>query len=69
MVDETRIFRLLRGITDDLAVLRHESAADQRRRQDAIWLRGVKYTFITSIEACIDIAQHIYSAEGWTAYR
>lgn len=29
------------------------------------WLRGVKYTFITSIEACIDVAQHICSAQGW----
>lgn len=30
-----------------------------------MWLRGVKYTFITAIEACIDVAQHICSAEGW----
>ncbi len=30
-----------------------------------MWLRGVKYTFVTSIEACIDIAQHICSAQGW----
>lgn len=30
-----------------------------------MWLRGVKYTFVTSIEACIDVAQHICSAQGW----
>jgi uncharacterized protein YutE (UPF0331/DUF86 family) len=24
-----------------------------------------EYTFITAIEACIDFAQHICSAEGW----
>lgn len=30
-----------------------------------MWLRGVKYTFITCIETCVDIAQHICSAEGW----
>ncbi|WP_204807670.1 type VII toxin-antitoxin system HepT family RNase toxin [Mycobacterium riyadhense] len=65
MVDETRILRLLRGIADDLAVLRRESAADQARRADPIWLRGVKYTFITAIEACIDIGQHICSTRGW----
>jgi uncharacterized protein YutE (UPF0331/DUF86 family) len=65
VVDEARILRLLRGITDDLAILRRESAAEDARRADPIWLRGVKYTFVTAIEACIDIAQHICSAEGW----
>jgi uncharacterized protein YutE (UPF0331/DUF86 family) len=65
VVDEARILRLLRGITDDLAILRRESAAEEVRRADPIWLRGVKYTFVTAIEACIDIAQHICSAEGW----
>lgn len=65
VVDETRVLRLLRGITDDLAVLRGESEASETRRADPIWLRGVKYTFITAIEACIDVAQHICSAEGW----
>lgn len=65
MVDEARILRLLRGITDDLAILCRESAAEEARRADPIWLRGVKYTFVTAIEACIDVAQHICSAEGW----
>jgi uncharacterized protein YutE (UPF0331/DUF86 family) len=65
VVDEARILRLLRGITDDLAILRRESAANEARRADPIWLRGVKYTFVTAIEACIDVAQHICSAEGW----
>ena len=65
VVDEVRILRLLRRITDDLAILRRESAADEARRVDPMWLRGVKYTFITAIEACIDIAQHICSSEGW----
>jgi uncharacterized protein YutE (UPF0331/DUF86 family) len=26
---------------------------------------GVKYTFVTAIEACVDVAQHICAAEGW----
>ena len=65
MVDEDRVLRLLRSITDDLAVLRRESGADESRRQDPIWLRGVKYTFVTAIEACVDVAQHICAAEGW----
>lgn len=65
MVDEVRVLRLLRVVTDDLEVLRQEANASEGRRADPMWLRGVKYTFITSIEACIDVAQHICSAQGW----
>jgi uncharacterized protein YutE (UPF0331/DUF86 family) len=65
VVDEVRVLRLLRSITDDLAILRQEAKAPEPRRSDPMWLRGVKYTFITAIEACIDVAQHICSAEGW----
>lgn len=65
MVDEGRVLRLLRGMTEDIAVLRREAAADDARRCDPIWLRGVKYTFITAIEAAVDVAQHICAAEGW----
>lgn len=56
---------MLRGITDDLAVLRREAQAGAVRRSDPIWLRGVKYTFITAIESGVDAAQHICAAEGW----
>jgi hypothetical protein len=48
VVDEIRVLRLLQSVTDDLAVLRDEAAADDRRRADALWLRGVKYTFVTA---------------------
>jgi uncharacterized protein YutE (UPF0331/DUF86 family) len=65
MVDEDRVLRLLRSITDDLSVLRRESDADETRREDPIWLRGIKYTFVTAIEACLDVAQHICATEGW----
>jgi uncharacterized protein YutE (UPF0331/DUF86 family) len=65
MVDEARVLRLLRGVTDDIAVLKREAAAGQERRRDPIWLRGVKYTFVTAIEACVDVAQHICAAQGW----
>jgi hypothetical protein len=64
MVDKDRILRLLRSITDDVAVLRREASADESRREDPIWLRGVKYTFVTAIEACVDVAQHICATEG-----
>jgi uncharacterized protein YutE (UPF0331/DUF86 family) len=65
VVDETRVLRLLRAVTDDLAVLVAEAAAAAERRADPLWLRGVKYTFITAIEACIDVAQHLCASEGW----
>ncbi|MCA1675696.1 MAG: DUF86 domain-containing protein [Actinobacteria bacterium] len=50
---------------DDLAVLRSEASADPGRRVDPLWLRGVKYTFVTAIEACVDVAQHMCASEGW----
>jgi uncharacterized protein YutE (UPF0331/DUF86 family) len=65
VVDETRVLRLLRAITDDLGVLGSAAEDSSERRKDPLWLRGVKYTFVTAIEACIDIAQHICAAEGW----
>lgn len=65
MVDEVRVYRLLRAVTDDVAILHQECNAGDERRADPLWLRGVKYTFVTSIEACIDIAQHICASKGW----
>lgn len=65
MVDETRILRLLRAVADDLDVLQTAAAADPEQRSGPLWLRGVKYTFITAIEACVDVAQHICASEGW----
>jgi uncharacterized protein YutE (UPF0331/DUF86 family) len=65
VVDETRVLRLLRAVTDDLAFLRTEASAVPSRRADPMWLRGVKYSFVTALEACVDIAQHLCSSEGW----
>jgi uncharacterized protein YutE (UPF0331/DUF86 family) len=65
VVDETRVLRLLRVVADDLAVLRSGAAESPEERMKPLWLRGVKYTFVTAIEACIDVAQHICAAEGW----
>jgi len=56
--------RLLRSVTDDVAVLRAEASAADARRIDPMWLRGVKYGFITAIEACIDVAQHVCATTG-----
>lgn len=65
MVDEERVRYLLRRIVGDLADLEREDpsalAADPRG------LRAVKYSFVTAIEAAIDVAQHLCASEGWGA--
>ena len=65
MVDDVRVLRLLRAISDDVTVLRAEAESSDERRSDPMWIRGIKYTFVTAIEACVDVAQHICSAERW----
>lgn len=65
MVDEVRVERLLRALSDDLAYLRDEASADSERRADSAWPRAVKYTFVTAIEASVDIAQHFCATQGW----
>ena len=65
MVDEVRVLRLLRSVADGVGRLRAESGAVAARRADPMWLPGVKYTFVTAIEACVDVAQHLCSSEGW----
>lgn len=65
MVDEARVLRLLRSMTDDLSRLSAEADASVERRADPIWSAGVKYHFVTAIEASVDVAQHMCAAEGW----
>ncbi|UFU02938.1 DUF86 domain-containing protein [Ruania suaedae] len=65
MVDPLRLQRLLRRITDDVHVLHREASAEQSRREDAMWMPGVKYSFVTMIESCVDVAQHVCAASGW----
>lgn len=65
MLDEVRVLRLLRGVTEEIAVLKAAAAADRARRADPLWLRGVKYTFVVAIEGCVDVAHHLCSAYGW----
>ena len=63
MVDEVRVERLLRSLSDDVAYLREESGAGEDRRADPAWLRAVKYTFVTAIEA--DLAGGLAVAVGF----
>lgn len=65
MVDAERLHRLLRRVSDDLAVLRGYAAADAGQlRADPVRLGHVKYLFVTLLEGCIDAAQHVCAAEG-----
>lgn len=65
MADQVRVARLLRRLSDDVAVLEAESLAPAERRADPMWLPGVKYSFVTAVEAVIDIAQHLCAHAGW----
>ena len=62
MVDEGRVTRLLREIERRSDRLDHAAASSADDRTD-LWLDGVKYLFMTAIEGCIDVAQHIVSSE------
>lgn len=64
MVDETRVARLLRSITDDVAFL-EEQRAGEPAPGDTVVMRAIKYAFVTAIEAAIDVAQHLCASEGW----
>lgn len=65
MVDEVRVIRLLRAASDSIQSLEREQRAHAARRADPLWLPGVKYLMIASVEACVDAAQHICSAQQW----
>lgn len=66
MVDEGRVSRLLRALAE--RVRRLEAAGGQAAgNRDALWLDAVKYVFVTAIEACVDVAQHIGASEKFPA--
>jgi uncharacterized protein YutE (UPF0331/DUF86 family) len=66
VVDEGRVTRLLRGVADRTRRL-GEAAQRTGAARDDLWLDGVKYLFVTTIEGCVDVAQHITSSERFRA--
>jgi len=66
VVDEGRVVRLLRGISERTARLRAGYASDPKDRGD-LWLDGIKYLLVTTIESCVDVAQHLASSEDFGA--
>ena len=66
MVDERRVRRLLQRIGDDLAYLGARAGADRSElRADPDRLAALKYVFVTAIEGCLNVAQHLCASEGW----
>lgn len=65
LLDEARLFWRLNAVTVEVTVLRAEATADDTRRGDPIWLRGMKYAFLVAIECCADVVRHVCAEEGW----
>jgi uncharacterized protein YutE (UPF0331/DUF86 family) len=63
VVDEGRVARLLRGIAERTSRLRAAFDSPAATRGD-LWLDGIKYLLVTTIEGCVDVAQHICSSEN-----
>jgi len=64
VVDPERLHRILRHVTDDLAILDAYARDPHGTRADPARLGHTKYLFVTAIEGCIDAAQHICASEG-----
>lgn len=66
MVDRPRLVLLLQRVTGELAYLQQRAVEDlAARRLDDVWMSGLKYRFVTVIEAIVNVAQHLCASEGW----
>lgn len=66
MVDERRVRRLLQRVSEDLDYLKARAGDDRAAlRTDADRLAALKYRFVTAIEGCLNVAQHVCASEGW----
>jgi len=65
MVDQERIDRLLDRITADLRELDSLAKLGADLIADRTALAAAKYFFITAIEGCARVAQHVIVDQGW----
>ena len=66
MVDPERLSRLLARVRADVAALRRFGGSVRDvGDSDSPALDAVKYRFVTAIEGCARVAQHIIASEGW----
>jgi uncharacterized protein len=64
-IDHERIDRMLDRIASDLRELENLTKLDIDLITDQTALAATKYYFITAIEGCTQIAQHIIANQGW----
>lgn len=67
MVDEERVARLLSRVTADVDALRAAGQGTGHLAGDEVALAAVKYRFVTVIERCVRVANHLCASEGWGA--
>ena len=65
MVDEVRVRRLLRQVSDVVGFLDAEAVAEDAVRAQRRWLDSIKYNFVVAIECCVDVGQHLCAVQGW----
>lgn len=66
MVDERRVRRLLQRVAEDLSYLIDRAGQDPEALVgDPDRLAALKYVFVTAIEGCLNVAQHVCASEGW----
>jgi len=66
MVDERRVRRMLQRVSEDITYLASRSEEGiPEQLADAERMAALKYVFVTTIEGCLDIAQHVCASEGW----
>lgn len=68
MVDIGRVRSLLDRILGELGDLRRLAAlSDDELIMDPDKMAAVKYRMVVSVEAAIDVAEHVIASEGWPA--
>jgi len=66
VVDETRVVRLLQRMGDQLAYLERRAGEDRDAlRGDDQRLSGLKYRWVTTLEALLNVAHHLCASEAW----
>lgn len=65
MVDRERLARLLDRVSADIRMLQDHRERPDPQLSDVTTLNAIKYLFITAIEGCARVAQHIIASESW----
>jgi uncharacterized protein YutE (UPF0331/DUF86 family) len=67
VIDEDVVARRLLSMNEALRELERDGAADERAlATDSVLRAAVERWLQVAIEACIDVADHVVAAQGWT---